>query len=98
MRMILILAALAIAGPVAAVVGGGEVTFEAKGADKATFSHEAHVVVAKIGCKECHPKRYLDRARSKRVTMKQMEKGQSCGACHDGKRAGGLDECTSCHR
>jgi c(7)-type cytochrome triheme protein len=56
------------------------------------------VVGGKLGCRDCHPKLYLDAARSKRVTMKQMEKGQSCGACHDGKRAPGLDDCTTCHR
>jgi c(7)-type cytochrome triheme protein len=98
MRTILILAALLVAAPVAAIVGGGDVTFEVKGADKATFSHERHVVKAKLGCRDCHPKLYLDTARSKRVTMKQMEKGLSCGACHDGKRAAGLDDCNSCHR
>jgi c(7)-type cytochrome triheme protein len=98
MRNILILAALLAAAPVAAVVGGGDVTFQVKGAEKAVFSHEKHVVGAKLGCRDCHPKLYLDTARSKRVTMKQMEKGQSCGACHDGKRAAGLDDCTTCHR
>jgi c(7)-type cytochrome triheme protein len=98
MRNILILAALLAAAPVAAVVGGGDVTFQVKGADKAVFSHEKHVVGAKLGCRDCHPKLYLDTARRKRVTMKQMEKGQSCGACHDGKRAAGLDDCTTCHR
>jgi c(7)-type cytochrome triheme protein len=98
MRTILILAALAVAAPVAAVVGGGDVTFEVKGADKATFSHDAHVVKAKLGCRDCHPKLFLDTTRSKRVTMAQMKKGQSCGACHDGKRAPGLDDCSTCHR
>jgi c(7)-type cytochrome triheme protein len=98
MQTILILAALAVAVPVAAVVGGGDVTFQVKGAEKATFSHDAHVVGAKLGCRDCHPKLYLDTARSKRVTMKQMEKGQSCGACHDGKRATGLEDCKTCHR
>ena len=98
MRKILILAALALAAPVAAVVGGGDVTFELKGAKKATFSHDAHVVGAQLGCRDCHPKLFLDTTRSKHVTMAQMKKGQSCGACHDGKRAPGLDDCNTCHR
>ena len=98
MRKIFILAALALAAPVAAVVGGGDVIFQVKGAEKVTFSHEAHVVTAKLGCTDCHPKLFLDTARSKRITMAQMKKGQSCGACHDGKRAAGLDDCTTCHR
>jgi c(7)-type cytochrome triheme protein len=98
MRTILVIAALALAAPVAAVVGGGEVTFQVNGAEKATFRHDAHVVGAKLGCRECHPKLYLDTKRSKHVTMKQMQTGQSCGACHDGKRAPGLDGCNTCHR
>ncbi len=98
MRTIFIIAALALAAPVLAVVGGGDVTFQAKGAEKATFSHDAHVVGAKLGCRDCHPKLYLDTARSPRVKMAQMKKGQSCGACHDGKRAPGLDDCKTCHR
>lgn len=92
------LTALAVAIPAAAVVGGGDVTFDVKGAEKAVFSHEVHVAKANLGCKACHPKLYLDTARSRRVTMKQMEKGQSCGACHDGKRAPGLEDCSTCHR
>jgi c(7)-type cytochrome triheme protein len=92
------IAALVVAAPVAAVVGGGDIRFETPGAEDAVFSHDVHVVNAKLGCRDCHPKLYLDTARSKRVTMSQMEKGKSCGACHDGKRAVGLDDCGSCHR
>ncbi len=89
---------LATALPALAVVGGGDLPFDVKGAGKVVFRHEAHVVGAKVGCKECHPKLYLDVARSKPATMKQMEKGQSCGACHDGKRAFALNDCTKCHQ
>jgi c(7)-type cytochrome triheme protein len=98
MRNFLLILALAIAVPVAAKVGGGDVTFEVKGVDKAVFSHDVHVVKAKLGCRDCHPKLYLDSARSKPATMRQMARGQSCGACHDGKRAAGLDDCDSCHK
>ena len=91
------LAVLLAAGPVAAEVGGGDVVFRPKGADQAVFSHQAHVAGARLGCKECHPRLYLDVARSKRATMKQMEKGKSCGACHQGTRAFALDDCTKCH-
>ena len=88
---------LLVAGPAEAVVGGGEIAFTVKDPGNATFSHEAHAVKAKVACKECHPRLYLDVARSKRVSMKQMEKGQSCGACHLGKRAFALDACEKCH-
>jgi len=98
MRAFVLAVLVFAAGPAAAVVGGGEVVFPVKDAEKATFSHDQHVVRAKVGCKECHPRLYLDVARSKRATMKQMEKGKSCGACHQGKRAFALDECTKCHK
>ena len=29
--------------------------------------------------------------------MAQMEKGLSCGACHNGKEAFKIDECAKCH-
>jgi c(7)-type cytochrome triheme protein len=98
MRFHVLAALLLAAGSAAAMVGGGEIVFEVADPGPAAFSHEAHVVGAGIGCKECHPRPYLDRARSPRVTMKEMEKGKSCGACHQGKRAFALDDCASCHR
>jgi c(7)-type cytochrome triheme protein len=98
MRHLLLVLLLASAGPAAATVGGGDITFPVKGADKAVFSHEAHVVGAKLKCQDCHPGLYLNVAKSKTATMKQMEKGKSCGACHDGKRASALDDCTKCHK
>ena len=98
MRALFVALLLGFAIPTVAVVGGGDVRFKVKGASEAVFSHDAHVVKANLGCRECHPKLYLDTARSKRVTMAQMKKGQSCGACHDGKRAVGLDACNTCHR
>lgn len=98
MRTCLIALLLFTALPAAAVVGGGEVAFPVTDPGKSVFSHEAHVLKAKVGCKECHPKPYLDVARSKRFTMKQMEQGKSCGACHTGKRAFALQACEKCHQ
>lgn len=98
MRTYLLLLSLLVAGPALAVVGGGEITFPVQDPGKTVFSHEAHVVKARVGCRECHPKLYLDVARSKRSTMKQMEKGKSCGACHQGKRAFELKACEKCHQ
>lgn len=98
MRRSLAAILIAAALPALAVVGGGDVPFDVKGAGKAIFRHDSHVVAAKLGCKECHPTLFLDVAKSKRTTMKEMEKGKSCGACHTGKRAFALDDCTKCHQ
>jgi c(7)-type cytochrome triheme protein len=70
-----------------------------------TFSHETHVARADPktpACLSCHEvagfaMRGSGQARQGGITMEHMQKGQLCGACHDGKRATGLDECTFCH-
>ena len=36
-------------------------------------------------------------ANKKPVTMAQMEKGKSCGACHNGKDAFSSGDCLKCH-
>lgn len=81
-----------------AAVGGGDVTLVNKGGN-VTFSHELHVNGAGLECTACHDKLYLSRAQHKTVTMKQMQKGKSCGACHDGKKAFSVKgDCAKCHR
>lgn len=97
MRRFIVALALLFAGPALAAVGGGDITFTVKDPGNARFSHESHVVKAKVGCKECHPAPYLDVKGSKHATMKQMEKGASCGACHQGRRAFDLKDCEKCH-
>jgi c(7)-type cytochrome triheme protein len=92
------LAALLWAGAAFAVVGGGDVTLKNKGGD-VVFSHDSHVGAAGIDCRECHDRLYLSSSQHKAVTMKQMEKGASCGACHNGKKAFSVAaNCATCHR
>ena len=70
-----------------------------------SFSHETHLPRADANapaCTSCHHEtgfalRRPGQARQAGVTMERMQKGQLCGACHDGKRATGLDECSFCH-
>lgn len=82
-----------------AVVGGGDITLKAKGAGDVLFSHDLHVSEAGLGCKECHTKLYLDTKKHKHVGMKEMQKGKSCGACHDGKKAFSVTgDCVKCHK
>jgi c(7)-type cytochrome triheme protein len=61
------------------------------------FSHQRH---DQYQCFDCHPVLF-PRAR-RGFTHDQMDEGQFCGACHNGKAAppsnGGRAECkTSCH-
>ncbi len=81
-----------------AQVGGGDITFKAKAGD-VIFSHESHVQAAGLACKECHGKPYLSVAQHKKVTMKEMGTGKSCGTCHNGKKAFSVKgNCQNCHK
>lgn len=58
------------------------------------FSHRLHGT----RCNECHPKLYEKKVSNRRVSMKAMERGQSCGACHNDKVAFTVAaNCTTCH-
>jgi len=62
------------------------------------FSHEVHT--GAFGCSDCHPDTFKAEKGANKATMAQMEKGTSCGACHDGSTAFGVKEgnnCVTCH-
>jgi c(7)-type cytochrome triheme protein len=61
----------------------------------AMFSHDSHVNGKGLGCKSCHKGGPMRRG----VNMADMEKGRSCGVCHNGKTAfTAAANCGSCHR
>ncbi|GAB4303966.1 MAG: cytochrome c3 family protein [Desulfuromonadia bacterium] len=65
-------------------------------AGNATFSHSLHL--KKYTCTDCHTKIFPYRAGASRKTMADMEKGLSCGACHNGKTAfSSASDCGKCH-
>ncbi len=59
----------------------------------AWFPHSAHTEW--LGCKNCHNVNLYPYRRNP-VKMKQIKKGESCGACH-GKVAFSLKSCKRCH-
>lgn len=73
-----------------------DVDYKVKGAGPAKFSHTVHL--AMYSCNDCHTKIFKAGRSTKVVTMLEMEKGKSCGACHDGKTAFTVREsCVKCH-
>ena len=81
-----------------AAVGGGDITLKNKGGD-VIFSHNTHVESTSLACTDCHDKLYLSRGQHKATTMKQMQKGKSCGSCHNGKKAFSVKgDCAKCHK
>ena len=72
--------------------------YQVKGATEASFSHEIHNKATGGKCKSCHNGRVLT-GKDRGVTMAQMEKGRTCGACHNGKGAFTVaGNCGKCHR
>ncbi len=72
-----------------------DIVFPVKTISNAHFSHKAHL--AKYRCEACHPKLYPLKL-GKPVGMAAMEKGKSCGACHDGAKAFPVTaSCGYCH-
>lgn len=72
-----------------------EVTFRVKETGPTYFSHKKHSNFAECGA--CHPKLYAPNQKNRRVGMAAMEKGASCGACHNAKQAFSVKECSKCH-
>jgi len=86
--------------PAWAMIGGGEIVFSVEGMASVLYSHDFHVTKAKLKCSECHYALFTNHAQHKVVGMAGMQKGRSCGACHNGKRAFDVADqkhCVSCH-
>ncbi|HBG06662.1 MAG: cytochrome C [Geobacteraceae bacterium GWC2_58_44] len=74
-----------------------EITFKSKGVSEALFSHKFHTEA--FSCKDCHTRLFPFKAGAKHFSMGEMEKGKSCGACHNGKEAFTVaGECNKCHK
>lgn len=86
------------AGGAFAKVGGGDVAIKYK-KGQVVFSHDNHVDGAGLECTKCHAGLYTTVAQHKAATMKEMQKGKSCGACHNGKTAFTVKgNCKNCHK
>jgi c(7)-type cytochrome triheme protein len=60
-----------------------------------TFTHQSHA--KRSGCSDCHPKPFLMKKGASKITMDEMYKGDSCGVCHNGKKAFAATACEKCH-
>jgi c(7)-type cytochrome triheme protein len=107
--VVMVLAALGLAATAAAQSKmpklPGPYTFAQTGDSpgKVTFNHASHVDEASPSCTSCHPKAFSilkagATADGKPITHAAMDKGASCGACHNGTKSFGFDDCTLCHR
>jgi c(7)-type cytochrome triheme protein len=71
--------------------------FKIKGVADAIFGHTAHVSKTGGACKSCHNGKVFN-VKGKIVTMAEMEKGKTCGVCHNGTKAFTVaGNCDRCH-
>lgn len=88
--------------PVASVLAVyGDIVFsvedESRGVAPTVFPHWAHRVRYK--CYACHNDLFEMEEGANDITMKAIEAGEFCGACHNGEIAWGIgfDTCNRCH-
>ena len=85
----------------AARIGGGDISFKGGNAGDVIFRHDSHSMDAGFKCTDCHDSLYVTRVKDKRVSMAQMQKGKSCGACHNGTKSFDVkskSDCNNCHK
>lgn len=74
-----------------------ELLFEEKSTGNVVFSHIFHTGL--YTCADCHTTLFKTSRSKARVSMQEMEKGISCGGCHEGKTAFSVKEkCEACHK
>ncbi|GAM08881.1 class III cytochrome C family protein [Geobacter sp. OR-1] len=73
-------------------------SYKVKDAGNVVFSHKAHLDMS-FSCQDCHDTVYKPGKGNPKVSMTEMEKGKSCGACHNGKKAFNVtSDCATCHK
>ncbi|WP_191965662.1 c(7)-type cytochrome triheme domain-containing protein [Oryzomonas sagensis] len=72
--------------------------YKVKGVSDAVFGHTFHVAKTGGACKSCHGGKIFS-GKTRGVTMAEMEKGKTCGACHNGTKAFTVaGNCNRCHK
>ena len=84
-----------------AVPAGKTVEFDGKGAGKVVFDGKMHADKG-LKCADCHQSGLFKMKKGGDVlTMKDMDAGKNCGACHNGTKAFDVKDkasCAKCHK
>ena len=86
---------------VAAVAGGGDLSFAPANAKTVILSHELHVNIKDLKCSACHNHTFQMAKNSAKMDMSKITKGQFCGHCHNGEKAFDVKDkanCGRCHK
>lgn len=88
-----------MAGAAMAVPPSKTLTYEGGGAGAVTFDGKIHQS-AGLKCNDCHAGTFKMKQGSTDISMKAINAGQACGACHNGERAFKASDaanCAKCH-
>ncbi len=98
---LVVIVSLAMAVVAFAVPSGKTVEFDAKGAGKVIFDGKMHADKG-LKCADCHQSGLFKMKKGGDViTMKDMDAGKNCGACHNGTKAFDAKDkanCAKCHK
>jgi len=98
---IVVVVTFAMAMSAFAVPAGKTVEFDGKGAGKVVFDGKTHADKGNK-CADCHQSGLFKMKKGSEVlTMKNMEAGKNCGACHNGTKAFSVKDaasCAKCHK
>ena len=99
--VVLAAAAVASAGSLTRLPEDYEIPKAERSPGQVTFRHTTHVKAKTADCTVCHPGDFkileAKTADGAPITHKRMNKGELCGACHNGEKSFGLDDCEMCH-
>ena len=97
----IIIAAVAVLVPMSKIIGGGLLIYYPSEDEETpggvTFNHYTHVEKLDLKCTDCHYNLFASEQHASGITMEGIFEGEWCGACHDGDKAFGVDECDACH-
>ena len=83
-----------------AVPSGKTVEFAGGPLGKVEFSGKVHADHG-LKCKDCHNKIFKMKKGADKITMHEINEGEFCGACHNGKKAFKANDpkhCKTCHK
>lgn len=95
--LLIVLVVAAFSGSALAVPPGRTVDFAGGAMGKVVFDGKAHADKG-LKCNDCHTKIFKMKKGADKVTMDAINKGQFCGACHNGTKAFKSSDASSCSR
>jgi c(7)-type cytochrome triheme protein len=98
--LMVVAAAVAFFGSAMAVPPGNKVEFAGGPMGKVVFDGKTHADKG-AKCNDCHTKIFQMKKGSTKITMAAMNKGETCGTCHNGTKAFTSNDpknCKNCHK